>query len=222
MKTENINALRFAFYLSKFDENAYKSFGFKTKKETHEFIANKLNVKPSTLENMRDEFDSVHPNPRKGWYQKPLISSRVIMKAELDKYSESEIFDFLQHILNNQNTLFSNIEQKNISKEQQSAIEGEIVERKVLTYKRNNNNVQACKIRDNFTCQSCGFYYKKQIVECHHLQPLHTSSPREISVNELITLCPTCHKLAHTLLKENDSLINANKLISALKGAYHD
>ncbi|WLT40330.1 hypothetical protein NON20_24670 (plasmid) [Synechocystis sp. B12] len=55
-------------FFAKFDKEAYQSFGFKTITNAHQEIANILKVKPRTLENTRDNFDSQynHPGGRKG------------------------------------------------------------------------------------------------------------------------------------------------------------
>ncbi|MBL4787618.1 MAG: HNH endonuclease [Kordiimonadaceae bacterium] len=69
-------------------------------------------------------------------------------------------------------------------------------------------------------CQSCGFWYQDQIVECHHLVPLHIRRVSVVSVETLITLCPTCHRIAHSLLRQDlDKRSNQTTLLAALKFA---
>ncbi|PPK71663.1 HNH endonuclease [Methylobacter tundripaludum] len=83
----------------------------------------------------------------------------------------------------------------------EDAIEGYARERKYLAHHRNGAIVLQCKERDNYTCRACGFSLRvngRSIVECHHLVPLANSRERVTSVNDLVCLCPTCHRVAHT------------------------
>jgi 5-methylcytosine-specific restriction protein B len=113
--------------------------------------------------------------------------------------------------------IFSEIETDEIPKDQQMIIEGETVEKKVLSYKRNSTNTKKCKKRDKYTCQACGFYHDDKIVECHHLKPLAMTKESVVTLEDLITLCPTCHRLAHALIDENYELYTeCRALISKL------
>lgn len=82
-----------------------------------------------------------------------------------------------------------------------SVYEREKVERNYLTAKRNQKIVQQRKKMDNYTCQACGFklsILKKFVIEAHHLNPLGDSDDDTItSIDDLISLCPTCHRIAH-------------------------
>lgn len=81
------------------------------------------------------------------------------------------------------------------------AIEGYARERKCLTHHRNAVIVTECKERDGYACKACGFSLRvngRSIVECHHLVPLANSGIRVTSVDDLVCLCPTCHRVAHS------------------------
>ena len=58
---------------------------------------------------------------------------------------------------------------------------------------------------------------QEKIVECHHLKPLSDDCDTYNSVNELITLCPNCHSLAHILLNLDDKFQKVEYLLSGLK-----
>lgn len=98
-----------------------------------------------------------------------------------------------------------------------NTIEGITKERIVLKRERNHKIAIECKIRDSFTCQACSFKYKEQIVECHHLIPLSKTDAVVTNIDNLITLCPTCHALAHILLKESIEYFDKDKLINEIK-----
>jgi len=83
--------------------------------------------------------------------------------------------------------------------ESEKAIEGYKLDRKIAVTQRDRTLIQARKAKDNFTCQICGFSLimnGKHIIECHHLNPLALGK-RETTINELISLCPTCHRIIH-------------------------
>lgn len=74
------------------------------------------------------------------------------------------------------------------------------------------------KKRDKFTCQACNFHFKKQIVHVHHLDPLSERlTPRETTLEDLVTLCPNCHYLAHYWLRKNARYKNKTELLKKLQ-----
>lgn len=98
MKTNNILGLYVAFYLAKFNKLAYSNLGFGYQSQTHKTIGNILDIKPATVKNWRDEFDSLFEH-RAGWYQRKLSPSRIsVVEAvnNLDEYSlRSIVLDIL-------------------------------------------------------------------------------------------------------------------------------
>jgi hypothetical protein len=84
--------------------------------------------------------------------------------------------------------------------EDPKAIEGYETDRKILAKNRNAGLTKKCKERDDYTCKACGYKLQingRYIAECHHTIMI-SDGEREVSLNELITLCPTCHRIAHT------------------------
>ena len=84
-------ALVIAYYLSKFDQSAYNELNYESMTVTHLELGRILNVKASKIKNMRDEFDSVHDNPRVGWYQRDLRPSRMEIVEKYENFSEEEL-----------------------------------------------------------------------------------------------------------------------------------
>jgi len=85
--------------------------------------------------------------------------------------------------------------------DERRAIEGYESDRLITTYSRNLLVVASRKQQDNYTCVACGFYLQVEdnfIIECHHLERIADSGVREISIEDLVSLCPTCHRIAHT------------------------
>ena len=84
--------------------------------------------------------------------------------------------------------------------------------------RRSAKLVKATKDRDRHTCRACGFHFEDQIVHVHHLDPLSEyQRPQKTKLEDLITLCPTCHYLAHYWLRENPRYKQLETLLAALK-----
>lgn len=63
--------------------------------------------------------------------------------------------------------------------------------------------------RDRYRCRHCGFSIKRSLVQVpkevsdilhvHHVQPLHLTKETTSKLDDLVTLCPTCHAVAHAV-----------------------
>lgn len=94
-------------------------------------------------------------------------------------------------------------------------LEGQIAESKILGRRRNQVIVAKRKNRDQFTCQACRFQARvngRYIIECHHKYPLRGG--QITSLNDLICLCPTCHRIAH----RRDNPYSVEEIQSVRKG----
>jgi len=99
-----------------------------------------------------------------------------------------------------------------------AAEEGYKEDKSYLTSKRNSGIVKKRKQLDNYTCQVCGFHLVingKHIIECHHLNPIGTGEIRITNIEDLISLCPTCHRIAH-LRKPAYKLNELKKIMNKL------
>lgn len=96
------------------------------------------------------------------------------------------------------------------------AIEGYKQDRKILSGARNASLANERKYRDGYTCQACKFKLKlngRYVIECHHRFPIGSGVERETTLECLVTLCPTCHRIAHTRKEPLDvpEIIEARK-----------
>jgi hypothetical protein len=95
-------ALIVSYYLSKFNRDALNNLGYPTFTEAFKDISAKLNVKSSTIKNMREDFDPLHPNNgRVGWYQRELRPSRLNVVENYSHLSELALTAIVEDILNN-------------------------------------------------------------------------------------------------------------------------
>lgn len=83
----------------------------------------------------------------------------------------------------------------------------------------------ACKVRDKFKCQVCGFKYEPMygklgdtFAEAHHRVPL--SLLREnvrTSLDDLVTVCANCHRMLHRMNGERDDIFKLRAIVHRQK-----
>ena len=84
--------------------------------------------------------------------------------------------------------------------------------------RRSGKLVLKAKERDHFTCIACEFHYHGEIVQAHHLDPLsERKEPKKTKLEDLITLCPNCHYIAHYLLRKSDRFKHKNPLLEGIR-----
>jgi hypothetical protein len=99
-------------------------------------------------------------------------------------------------------------------------LEGDVEAVSGFRIRRSAKLVKAAKKRDGHTCRACGFHFEDQIVHVHHLDPLSEyERPQETKLDDLITLCPNCHYLAHYWLREDSRYKQLKRLLAVLRGA---
>lgn len=80
--------------------------------------------------------------------------------------------------------------------------EGYIQDKKASFRTRNARIIRRRKAMDNYTCQACAYTRQigdKHIIDCHHKDPIGISrEPRITHIDDLVCLCPNCHRIAHT------------------------
>lgn len=80
------------------------------------------------------------------------------------------------------------------------AREGYEIDRRILARGRNASLASLRKERDDYTCQACGFKLQldgKFVIEVHHTEPLATTGATDTPIEQPVSLCPTCHRIAH-------------------------
>lgn len=98
--------------------------------------------------------------------------------------------------------------------------EGEKYISEVARRKRERALVRHRLEMDNYKCLYCGFPtftnsempLSSVLVEIHHINPIQDGE-RETKIEDLISLCPNCHKLIHAIGKELKSEILSIELL---------
>jgi hypothetical protein len=82
-----------------------------------------------------------------------------------------------------------------------AAEEGDPHEKTARFRRRNQWLIEACRKRDNHRCKACRFRLEvggSFVIDVHHLKPLSLGPGlRVTSLDDLVCLCPTCHRIAH-------------------------
>lgn len=79
------------------------------------------------------------------------------------------------------------------------AIEGYKKDQQLYVAERDRALAESRKRQDDYICQACGFRLVVEgrfVIECHHVNPVALGI-RETSISDLVSLCPTCHRIAH-------------------------
>ncbi len=103
------------------------------------------------------------------------------------------------------------------NEEDASGLEGSKEETSGFRIRRSAQLVSRAKRRDGHTCRACNFHFENQIVQVHHLDPLSEyKHPRRTKLEDLLTLCPTCHYLAHYWLRKSQQFKQLEPLLAKL------
>ena len=104
--------------------------------------------------------------------------------------------------------------------------EGARISYEASRIKRNPIVTLECLKRDRYTCRYCGFrldLLKKRpsgmgrVLHAHHVRPLSDAGETVTKPSDLLTLCPTCHAVAHAIA----SAIGANHVDLKLLKKYY-
>ena len=87
------------YAMSRLDRKYLIARNCSTWQDAYNEAAQTLAKPPDTFNNLRDEFDPVHPNPRRGWHQRTMRDSRQKVLNELKEVSDDALMELVKHIL---------------------------------------------------------------------------------------------------------------------------
>lgn len=87
------------YAMSRLDEQYLKARNWKTWKDAFREAGEMLKIPPTSLKNLRDEFDPVHANARHGWWKRLLRPDRQRVIGELCDISDVAILEMVDRIL---------------------------------------------------------------------------------------------------------------------------
>jgi len=85
--------------MSRLDQRFLEEQGLPTWKAAFKKIGSQINTKPASLKNLRDEFDPVHDNTRRGWLNRPMRPNRQRVIAEFSELSDEGLIEIVSRIL---------------------------------------------------------------------------------------------------------------------------
>jgi hypothetical protein len=93
------SAIIVGYAMSRLDEGYLKAMRAGNWKAAFAAAGSALGVTPASLKNLRDEFDPVHPNPRRGWVGRPMRKERQRVMGELCDLSDEALLELIQRVL---------------------------------------------------------------------------------------------------------------------------
>ncbi len=94
-----VEAIIVAYAMSRLDEEFLHRFSCESWRTAFQLFGETLSVRPTSLKNLRDEFDPIHPNPRRGWHQRALRPNRQRVLAQFCDVSDEAIVEVVRRIL---------------------------------------------------------------------------------------------------------------------------
>jgi hypothetical protein len=93
------SALIVGYCMSRLDRAYLDARHLKSWKEAFAEAGKLLKVAPGSLKNLRDEFDPVHGNARRGWRDRPMRPNRQRVMGELCEVSDAALLEMIDAIL---------------------------------------------------------------------------------------------------------------------------
>jgi len=93
------SALIVGYAMSRLDEAYLRARGLKSWRTAFADAGSHLSVAPASIKNLRDEFDPVHGNTRRGWVGRPMRPNRQRVMGELCDLSDAALLDMIDRIL---------------------------------------------------------------------------------------------------------------------------
>lgn len=94
-----IQAIVVGYAMSRLDRAYLLARRHSSWRDAFERGAAALGVPKAALKNLRDEFDPVHANPRRGWHQRPLRTNRQRVLGALCDVSDEALLELVERIL---------------------------------------------------------------------------------------------------------------------------
>jgi hypothetical protein len=93
------SALIVGYAMSRLDRAYLDARRLKSWKAAYAQAGQLLDVAPASLKNLRDEFDPVHGNARRGWKDRPMRPNRLRVMGELCEVSDAALLEMIDGIL---------------------------------------------------------------------------------------------------------------------------
>ena len=201
-----------AYYLSKYDMEAVRALGFRTRSEAISTLSGMLGNGNNYLKLRRDEFDVLTGSSRKGYRNREPARAVLEMHKSLEAISFSDFTAIIKGLTSRP------IYSSSLDEIGQQIRSGEITESDIEEWV-NATDVNAARVKKlserfervydkkiienlknlyQHKCQICQHSFIEigaSVVEAHHIEPFAESENNNAS--NIIILCPNHHKLLH-------------------------
>lgn len=92
-------AIVLGYAMSRLDSKYLTFMGASSWKDAFKQASRAIRIPPASLKNLRDEFDPIHHNARKGWRGRPLRPNRQRVADEFVDVSDDALVEFTRRIL---------------------------------------------------------------------------------------------------------------------------
>jgi|SRR5579871_4782564 len=164
METE---AIVIGYAMSRLDRVYLTARHCSTWEQAYDEAAQALSRPSRTFDNLRDEFDPFHPNPRRGWHQRPLRMSRQRILDELKDISDDALLELVARILmRDENTIVEAVDSLAVSNRiaynvAERLLTGRLAEEYFLTHSEPIIQVASSSILD-MRQMACGYDFGVQ------------------------------------------------------------
>lgn len=94
-----VDALVLGYAMSRLDRRFLAEFRFRSWQAAFQATASALGVPANSMKLLRDEFDPLHPNRRRGWHLRPMNPSRIRIAEEFESVSDDALVVFVHGLL---------------------------------------------------------------------------------------------------------------------------
>lgn len=94
-----VEAIIVAYAMSRLDKKFLRRFSFSSWTQAFEAIGTRLGVRAASMKNLRDEFDPIHQNTRRGWHRRPLRPNRQRVLGEFCDASDEAVIEIVVRLL---------------------------------------------------------------------------------------------------------------------------
>lgn len=93
------SALVVGYAMSRLDTEFLGRLGFGSWSDAYDAFGRSLEVPPKSIKALRDEYDPIHPNPRRGWVGRPMIAGRARVAEDLRDISDPALLELVRALL---------------------------------------------------------------------------------------------------------------------------
>lgn len=166
-------AIMMGLFLSRFDKVAMQSLGFNSFKQAYNLLGYSVGIKPSSINNYRDEFDPYFDNGRQGWHNRDIKPHcKVVMEKAKDLTFE-DFYTIIKYFISDDSiNLCDQIvnDTSSIQDHKQFAnrlMTGKAAEKYFVKYYNDIYDFSGSLLQDT-TLMGCGFDFKLSLPEVNY------------------------------------------------------